>query len=103
MVTTLIDDDNWIVGFDDNKKAYTISYFSDGHFKDEIKIFDIYQEEQEIIQVYNEFGEYTHCCPRCWNPAIINPYGIKPKIYKYCPECGQKLTICKDNEESKEE
>ena len=41
---TLKETDDWIIDYDKNKGRYRISYFEDGHFKDEV-IFREYQED----------------------------------------------------------
>ena len=41
---TIKETDDWIIDYDKNKGRYRISYFEDGHFKDEV-IFREYHED----------------------------------------------------------
>jgi hypothetical protein len=41
---TIKDNDDWLVEYDTVKHRYRVSYFEDGHFKDEV-IFREYREE----------------------------------------------------------
>lgn len=51
------------------------------------------------VQIDSDMGVMYEHCPICWNRDIrngycthINKYGIKTgEIFKYCPNCGQKL------------
>ena len=40
---TIEETEDWIIDYDPNSKEYRISYFEDGHFKDEV-IFSEYEE-----------------------------------------------------------
>ena len=41
----ILESDNWIVDYDRERGMYRVSYFEDGHFKDECW-FDCYEEKE---------------------------------------------------------
>lgn len=42
-------------------------------------------------KVDNFCGDRTMVCPTCGHGAVVNIMQKEPKLYPYCPWCGQKL------------
>lgn len=47
--TRIYESDNFIVDYDTKRKLYRVSYFENGHFKDECW-FDAYEEKCDIVR-----------------------------------------------------
>lgn len=81
--------DDWIVDYDRERGMYRVSYFEDGHFKDEYW-FDCFEEKEVRPHGYwKEYPEKHGDCSVCGK----NVYDIDADFWSAytppcCPNCG---------------
>lgn len=79
--------DDWIVDYDRERGMYRVSYFEDGHFKDECW-FDCYEEKEcrehghWILRIENNVCDmtYQYECSKCTQPSRY--------ATNFCHNCG---------------
>ena len=63
--TRIYENDNFIVDYDTKRKLYRVSYFENGHFKDEIW-FDAYEEkEASMSEALNDYALKNYTLLEC--------------------------------------
>jgi hypothetical protein len=83
--------DDWIVDYDRERGMYRVSYFEDGHFKDECW-FDCYEEREcNLHSKWIGFPNNGVWDLKCDNCHRIIPFGQTPETMHYCPQCGARM------------
>lgn len=59
-IVTISESDDWIVDYDRERGMYRVSYFEDGHFKDE-HWFDAYEEREVSLSEALKNLELVEC------------------------------------------
>ena len=85
--TTIKETPDWIVDYDQNKKRYRISYFEDGHFKDEI----IFREATLVVD--DTIVECPHClvCSIKLSAEELAAVEAGQQMVEVCQVCGKEV------------